>query len=142
MSLKLNRVILFLIIGMTLPVFFVNCGPAVEPVYSGSSANRASNNINFFSEEPTVMDGEAGFRFLLKEYFGPHCGSCHSANNPLMKPYFNMADPKSSYELSRIGLNNKADMINRITNNPFCPSCTLDKNGEVFNAIMYWLDHR
>ncbi len=35
-----------------------------------------------------------------------------------------------------------SDVLVRITNNPHCPECTLDKKGEVYQAIRYWLDHR
>lgn len=82
-----------------------------------------------------------GFQFLLKEYLGPRCGGCHYSAVYFGAPYFDVANPSKSYDLSKAGLT-KSDMIMRITNNPFCRTCTLDTNGEVYQAIMYWLDHR
>lgn len=87
------------------------------------------------------MEGDKGFQFLLKEYLAPHCGSCHDSAVYFGAPYFDKTNPSKSYALSKAGLT-KSDMIMRVTNNPFCPTCKLDPKGEVYKAIMYWLDHR
>ena len=142
MKQRTKVIALIAVVFSLVPLLFVNCGKKVEPVYRDAPSTSSSQSINTFSTNPPVMEGEIGFNFLLSQYFGPHCGGCHGANAAaLMKPLFNVADPKGSYDLARITLD-KADMVNRITANPFCPECTLKKDGEVYKAIMYWLDHR
>lgn len=121
----------------------MNCAGSNQSENSQSAAAsyRNDSDINTFSQNPPPIEGNAGFQFLLKEYLAPHCGSCHNNVQYFGAPYFDINNTTKSYELSKVGLT-RQDMIMRVTNNPFCPTCKLNPNGEVYKAIMYWLDHR
>ena len=126
-----------------MPLLFNNCAGSTQDNAAASSGlnTRNAGDINTFSQNPPPLQGPDGFQFLLKEYFSTNCGSCHDSKVYFGAPYFDFAQPQKSYDLAKIGLT-KQDMINRVTNNPFCPGCKLNPNGEVYKGIMYWLDHR
>ena len=142
MNFPKKMVLVSVLILAIAPLFFVNCaGPASENQTSQSSSLRYDNDINTFTRNPPPLEGFSGFQFLLDEYLGPHCGSCHDNKVSFGGQFFDVTNRQKSYDQSSYALK-KTDMIMRITNNPFCPSCSLNPNGEVYRAIMYWLDHR
>lgn len=133
----------FTLVFLSLP--FNNCAQNTEssslPSSDHTTATRPTNDINTFKTNPPLMTGNEGFQFLLDQYFAPHCGSCHNEKLYFGAAFFELNNRQKSYDLSIFALK-KQDMIMRVTDNPFCPSCTLDPNKEVYKAIMYWLDHR
>lgn len=140
------------LIAILLLITFQNCGPSEGPesqsVSSGSTATAWPSPsglpmVNYFSASPpTDMSGEIGYTFLLNQYFYRQCGGCHDANGFFAPKFADITKPQSSYNVAKAWFD-RQDMIGRITTNPFCkPSCTLDPRGQMYQAIMYWLDHR
>lgn len=147
-SKQLTVLISILFLTLT-PLFFNNCSkpPATETVAPstagspGTTQTGSTDDINKFTKNPPVLTGQVGFQFLLEQYLGPRCGGCHDNKLYFRAPFFDLSDSQKSYDLSLLMLK-KDDMITRITNNPFCPGCKLNPDGEVYKGIMYWLDHR
>lgn len=140
--------ILFSIIPLN--IFFTNC--AGQNSDADSSQVQAENQfggieglpeVNYFKTNPPAdMSGQAGYEFLMKEYFVPHCASCHG-NGGVWQPNFaNIDNVRSSYSAAKYQIPTE-NMIRRITSTANCmPECRLDERGEVYRAIMYWLEHR
>jgi hypothetical protein len=96
---------------------------------------------NYFTEaRPDVICGKAGYQFLLRNYIGPHCGSCH-ANGGFADPKFgDTNDPDAAYLAALSVFENKWEET--LTNNQFCgASCSLDSRGRVYNGFREWLDN-
>jgi len=142
---KLIRFVYAVFMSVLLSLPFNNCAQNTEsstlPNTDQATSSRPTDDINTFKTNPPPMQGNEGFQFLLDQYFAPHCGSCHNEKLYFGAAFFELNNRQKSYDLSVFALK-KQDMIMRVTNNPFCPSCTLDPNKEVYKAIMQWLDHR
>ena len=99
------------------------------------------NAINYFTtSKPIDMSGYDGYRFIYSQYFVNRCTKCHLSPTGFL-PHFGTTPLSYSYDIAKTEFY-KPDMLVRITNNPHCPECTLNKKGEVYQAIRYWLDHR
>lgn len=106
-----------------------------EAVPSGLSS------INYFvTSKPNDMAGLDGYRFIYSEYLVKKCTTCHRPPSGQL-PHFGSTPVSYSYDIAKRSFYTP-DLLVRITNNPHCPDCTLDRRGEVYQAIRYWLDHR
>lgn len=106
-----------------------------ESVPSGLKA------VNYFStSKPTDMSGFEGYSYIHSEYLSKKCTVCHKPPSGQI-PHFGNSFLTYSYDVAKRDFRN-GDMQFRITANPHCPDCNLDPRGEVYQAVMYWLDHR
>ncbi|MBK7962288.1 MAG: hypothetical protein IPK04_14570 [Bdellovibrionales bacterium] len=129
-------------------VSYNNCAKESQSSSPGGGGVTSANSVtglsavNYFkSPVPSSMVGENGYTFLMKEYFGPQCAACH-AGGVIFPDFADKGHPHDSYLAAKYYFQNE-DMIHRITDNPYCrPGCTLDPRGEVYKAIMTWLDQR
>jgi hypothetical protein len=114
--------------------------PASSAVPQTSTATGLSAVNNFKTPAPNSMAGEDGYAFLMKEYFVPQCAACHSGG-VAFPDFADRGHPHDSYLAAKYYFQ-KQDLIKRVTDNPYCrPDCTLDPRGDVYKAILTWLEH-
>lgn len=121
---------------------FTNCAKGNAPVAAEEPSQRVEGlaAVNYFREPvPARFCGEEGYGYLLRSYIGPQCGSCHSMGGSMFPP-FGDSDLSKAYSYGRsLG---KQNFIEKSTDNRFCgPDCNLDTRGEVYKALVEWLDH-
>lgn len=144
------RTFLASLILLPLALSFNNCAGqqdtgAIAQVQSQSQfeAFPGLAEVNYFkSPLPSTMSGQVGYAYLLKEYFGPQCASCHGKNGVWQPNFADVNNVTASYFAARNNIPTP-NMIRRITSTANCaPYCHLDERGQVFQAIQYWLEHR
>ncbi len=129
------------LLGLT--IGYTNCAKGTAPVAEDASSKRVEGlaAINYFRESvPDRFCGEEGYGYLLRSYIGPQCGaSCHSMGGSMFPP-FGDSDLSKAYSWGRtLG---KTNFIEKVLDNRFCgPACNLDPRGEVYQALVEWLDH-
>lgn len=97
--------------------------------------------VNYFvTSKPMDMSGFEGYSYIHAEYLSKKCTVCHRPPSGQL-PHFGTSSLTYSYDLAKRDFRT-GDMAVRITANPHCPECNLDKRGEVYQAVMYWLEHR
>lgn len=146
MQAGISKKLVLMVFSLALVLFYNNCA---EPGASSNSSASQGNSVpglkpvNYFrSAPPANMTGESGYEFLLKEYFVPQCATCHDSSGAFSPRFADKTNKHDSYLAAKYYFDN-ADMVMRITTNPFCkPDCTLDPRGDVYKAIMNWLEHR
>jgi hypothetical protein len=127
---------------LSLSLFFTNCSKgngAAEDSPSDQGRVEGLAGINYFREAvPAKFCGEEGYGYILRSYVGPECGTCHSMNG--MFPPFGDSDLGKSYSWARtLG---KENFLSKVTDNRFCgPDCNLDTRGDIYKALVEWLDH-
>lgn len=134
---------LFILLGLS-PLLFNNCAQKAAEIEKASAAATSTTEelkpINFFREPiPDRFCGEMGYGYLLRSYLGPECGTCHSMNG--MFPPFADNDQAKAYSWGKtLG---KENFLSKVVDNRFCgPGCNLDTRGEIYKALVEWLDHR
>lgn len=139
-----RNILLVIIIfsSLSTSVLFTNCakGGGGE---EGSNKERVEGlaAVNYFREPvPESFCGEAGYGYLLRSYFGPECGTCHSMGGNMFPPFGDTNDLANSYKWAKtLG---KQNLIEKSVDNRFCgPDCNLDTRGEIYKALVEWLDH-
>lgn len=142
--------------GLVLIAFFQNCaGPSAGQQSSvqdlpstpenyfwiGESVPSGLRSVNYFvSSKPKDMSGFEGYGYLYSEYLSKKCAVCHKPPGGQL-PHFGTTSLSYSYDLAKRDFRT-GDIAVRITANPHCPECNLDQRGEVYQAVMYWLEHR
>jgi hypothetical protein len=143
MSVRRNVFLLVLIFSsLSTSIFFTNCakGGGGETETSKEKVLGLSS-VNYFREPvPDRFCGEEGFGYLLRSYLGPECGTCHSMGGNMFPPFGDLNDPANAFKWTKtLG---KQNLIDKSVDNRFCgPDCNLDSRGEVYKALVEWLDH-
>lgn len=122
---------------------FTNCAKGGAPAQQdqGSTKVEGLAAINYFREAvPDRFCGQEGYGYLLRSYIGPQCGgSCHSLNGSMFPPFGDSDEAKAYSWAKTLG---KTNFLSKVTDNRFCgPDCNLDTRGEVYKALVDWLDH-
>lgn len=149
----MNSILAVGAVALLLTVGFQNCaGPVSTSQENQSSAAQTYNwlsstppsnlpEVNYFKTDPPAnMTGRQGYSYLYNEYFKPKCIRCHIPVSGV-SPQFGSSNISTSYNVA-VTLFQTREISNRITHNGACPECDLDTRGEVYQAVMYWLDHR
>jgi hypothetical protein len=150
------KIVLGLVLATLLVGFFQNCSQAGpdEPSQQADLPSTPENylwledavpsglrSIDYFvTSKPNDMAGFEGYRFIYSEYLVKKCTVCHRPPSGQL-PHFGTTPVSYSYDIAKSSFGT-SDMLVRVTNNPHCPECTLDRRGEVYQAIRYWLEHR
>ncbi len=105
---------------------------------NAKGGNQSLDSQNYFqSQPPGSFCGSPGFNFLMDEYFGPHCSSCHNSGTFSIL----LIDP-DNLRASQTSVSTFGDeaIIHTIIDNKFCgDNCNLSPGGEMYQAIEEWL---
>lgn len=95
----------------------------------GTSSTTTFDTPNY--EKPDVICGLPGFKYLLTDYFYPHCNECHGSGD------IASADPDAAYE-SMITIED--DTLRRVvTSGEFCvDDCRLAEGDAILDDIDTW----
>ena len=148
---KLTIQVRILLSFFIMTLFYNNCDSGFISGDKTQSSTQVvdSNNLNeefveadFLKEiKPNILCGKDGYSYLLDEYFSVHCTVCHTKLGGF-QPYFaDSLDKENSYY--RALYINEATFKDTLTNNRFCGhECSLNKEGETYQAIVEWLDNK
>lgn len=133
--------ILLLLLGFSL---FFGCSDSDVQTSTKQSGSKSGpqptpQSVNRWTTiPPSKICGPSGYNFLISQYIGPNCASCHSPGSFTNMPF---VDTNLASAISSALSLGEARFLAKCVSNNFCgPYCNLDPKGEVYSGIVEWFN--